>query len=1393
MWSELDAARRAVVGEFLVSSTDSHKEDDVDMKLEEDPDLAHRVGLAPLVPLDGYGGDAPLPTSCSMDYEAIEQDLDDKAQCALKDGEGSSDQRHLLRLLQKVDLRSTCRDASGSPLEAQCDVGMLHEELDWLTQSYLTLEAEEGKEGSNQRHDHACGALRAGVAQLPLSTAAHDSRVLCAAGTSYPPCVRGAQGCVGASGAMVAQVDGRDAKFSDLVLMQYMTPPDLDIFEATGQSPAVPGLCLLCLRFLSAQFVVKVGSRDNRIRVDASCVFQRFRSKIDEVGEYRRDATLAVSPGSWAGFGSPLVMFEPSRLAWVKRRNRWVVDQSSLIYQKTSKEDTLPCSPAPLSSSPGPVDRTVGETCRTLLLEFRTSKFLESVALWEFLKTDCADRLDYPEPSEILAWIHTWHRRWVKAISTSGNHVTALELPALLNLRPDVTFAPPPEEGEQKAWRLRARWTLLALVFSTARAPAQPTQPAKKRERRRKVILNARYRRDHRRFIFRTQDKDRHLALKHILDDTNRRFFVAPSKLAARRMVTASATEGARRRGEGEGRRRTPSSGDWVKRTVARSRFSQAVHEVLCTLAEGLVGNPGPGTWRSRATYDNISRWLREGGGDADSGLLWNRVPTPASPAHAKELLANVFHGSKVETSQGSCSGAIAHVFYKALPRPSQVREFNGILRTRLLGNAEFRANCARWTQNTLLGTYRHCGVRAHPLRSQEFAEMCAAPLSTSDVVLALLDRSDLLMLLVVREHLLFAVEGAPFAEEVLGGMFCFRTFRRRTVLVADRLRLLVNVCGWRVLFGRTPYLTDAWLATHLDGRTVTDAFSASGKGRDRIPDALPRSGDEWRRRARGEGVVADSDYDRRVFAVFSKLAEEKVDIGGRCPIGTGTEETSSVEANRLFVAAVKYLAPHLAPAKQSVPRAYDAVWVLFTEIAAAGDGAAAVAKLREWGAAGGDPLTASAALDPAGVERVAKRWSGIWEAAAKRNKHVPPDLANRTLPLPLPLRPVLSGNPSLIPPSKRSKGPGKDLFVTGVPTKGKRPAPGKVTAPPPPPPPPPKRKRKRATAPRPTLALTLQKELNKVQNVAQDLWFVEESQKQLSDEFYLGSSRNSLAEKLSALLPPSTRTTLATLVPARETGHVLALTRAVHRYLATAAAAADTSTLPPPPSFADTIPWLVCFNADARAVGTLRAFCLDFSRNAASDKCMHTMFQDINEHSPVTFALWVALLCAFEVCTTYEVQRIPYPAHARSTQRAKKGNRALQLAVCDICNTAHSSFAKTVALPGVRSTRFLELDVERGVRVCPKAGGHRRALDIHHHTFGRGVAEEVDLSETAVRTATGTYFACFRADCKNAAWVAAARGGSILLEDQRSDAYRGGDWLCRKCIDSLKRDSRQV
>lgn len=290
--------------------------------------------------------------------------------------------------------------------------------------------------------------------------------------------------------------------------------------------------------------------------------------------------------------------------------------------------------------------------------------------------------------------------------------------------------------------------------------------------------------------------------------------------------------------------------------TVVYARLSQALQEMLCILAQVESGVPGDSlaVWRARTNgWLSFARWLNnpkslanvsvdDDNDDNDDDPVdrtnlatvspWGVRCTEMMPAHASSLLSNVCNDADVPTVHDRYPNTVTHTFYKILPRCSQGRQFRDIILLKLSKDRRFSRECLRWMRSGLLGLYRHCGVRLTGRRVQEYFALIASPLSEYNLLIALLIRHKLVVMTFIREHLLFSVEQAPFLEQAFEDTFNFRDFQRKTVRTADRLRKLVNVAGWDVLFGPSLYTSDAWCAVNLDQLSTRAIFArARGEG----------------------------------------------------------------------------------------------------------------------------------------------------------------------------------------------------------------------------------------------------------------------------------------------------------------------------------------------------------------------------------------------------------------------------------------------------------------------------------------------------------------------------------------------------------------------------------
>jgi hypothetical protein len=197
--------------------------------------------------------------------------------------------------------------------------------------------------------EQACAMLHQGIAALPLSSAEHDQRVLCSARGSgegvkpLPECSRGLA-CVGNLGI----IPGTPLDSTGNILMRYLSPDHLRTLLENPDSPSAQkirshrGLCLLCLRCTSCEYLAKRAALGSSCVVDPSRIFQLFRSEVATSGGYKRNSMFNVDPEMWSGFMNPVVMFEPSRLRWERHHNpddtlydgRWRVNQDQLVFSE---------------------------------------------------------------------------------------------------------------------------------------------------------------------------------------------------------------------------------------------------------------------------------------------------------------------------------------------------------------------------------------------------------------------------------------------------------------------------------------------------------------------------------------------------------------------------------------------------------------------------------------------------------------------------------------------------------------------------------------------------------------------------------------------------------------------------------------------------------------------------------------------------------------------------------------------------------------------------------------------------------------------------------------------------------------------------------------------------
>lgn len=181
--------------------------------------------------------------------------------------------------------------------------------------------------------------LRTRQKRLPLMTAAMESELLQEAGTfsvpgkpglvrTYAPCKRG-EDCVARRDHMLHGPKG------GFVLMGFMYEEEYNHFMETGTGPMEPRACVLCLRAHVTSYILSLRHHFKRVdEVEGGFVCHCVRNLVDQPGGYNSVDVFRPSPHRWEGLVDPIAAYNVSKLVARKRNQRWMVDQSAMVWQK---------------------------------------------------------------------------------------------------------------------------------------------------------------------------------------------------------------------------------------------------------------------------------------------------------------------------------------------------------------------------------------------------------------------------------------------------------------------------------------------------------------------------------------------------------------------------------------------------------------------------------------------------------------------------------------------------------------------------------------------------------------------------------------------------------------------------------------------------------------------------------------------------------------------------------------------------------------------------------------------------------------------------------------------------------------------------------------------------
>jgi hypothetical protein len=189
-----------------------------------------------------------------------------------------------------------------------------------------------------------------GEASLPISTAAHESRLLGAAGEwmhtfagrtvsyNFPACTNGSR-CIGNYPAR-NRIRVKECDFVDapcVTLMSWMPEDTYTAFLSSGgTAPVVSRRCILCARNETLGIVTATPGRGMGQEVAPTDIIHVYTNLVDEPGGYVHDCVIQrdASRGH-TGLIAPMAMMVSSKLQWYKGANgRPMINQQRMIWGK---------------------------------------------------------------------------------------------------------------------------------------------------------------------------------------------------------------------------------------------------------------------------------------------------------------------------------------------------------------------------------------------------------------------------------------------------------------------------------------------------------------------------------------------------------------------------------------------------------------------------------------------------------------------------------------------------------------------------------------------------------------------------------------------------------------------------------------------------------------------------------------------------------------------------------------------------------------------------------------------------------------------------------------------------------------------------------------------------
>ena len=178
---------------------------------------------------------------------------------------------------------------------------------------------------------------------IPVHTVDHDNKLLSECYdyelpdgklAKMKPCVSGCE-CAG----MHSSLRGHEES-GGVILRGLLTPRELAKFEATGENPDGPRLCVLCARWYiaTAYFWCQEARNESTLQ---NTVINWFVNPRDSVGGYKSEYTIpSGSFSGWRCMVGPVALNKIHKLRLVRRGRVWWVDQSELVWKQRDHNDS---------------------------------------------------------------------------------------------------------------------------------------------------------------------------------------------------------------------------------------------------------------------------------------------------------------------------------------------------------------------------------------------------------------------------------------------------------------------------------------------------------------------------------------------------------------------------------------------------------------------------------------------------------------------------------------------------------------------------------------------------------------------------------------------------------------------------------------------------------------------------------------------------------------------------------------------------------------------------------------------------------------------------------------------------------------------------------------------